>query len=311
MAPSTKLRLPTTPARPSLRCDQDVILPTREPARAKVNLNLAIVGRDAAGYHLLETLMAFADGAEDMLTLDVGEADDALEVLGPFAPGVPAGGDNLVLRATRLVRKMVPSLPPLRWTLDKQLPVAAGIGGGSADAGAALRLLGRALDVQTPILSEAARELGADVPAAFHDGAVWATGRGETLTPVVLPPLPAVLVNPNVICQTPSVFQAYREGGIPFSQGGHAPHSWATAEDVRAWCVGAGNDLLKPARTAVPAIAGVLTAIARTEDCRFAGMSGSGATCFGLFDSKENADRAADRLATERPAWWARAVTIT
>ena len=283
----------------------------REPACAKVNLNLAVVGRDAAGYHLLETLMAFADGAQDMLTLERRVAGgDTLDAKGAFAARVPCGPDNLVLRATSLVRERAPSLPTLGWTLDKILPVAAGIGGGSADTGAALRLMGRAFDVDRSILEDVARELGADVPAAFHDQATWATGRGEVLLPVALPPTPAILVNPGITCETPAVFRAYREAGGAFSRSVPARSGWAGTEPLPAWCAAAGNDLLTAARTVVPDVANVLAAIAACEACRFAGMSGSGATCFGLFDDAEEASHAANALAEEQSAWWVRAVTI-
>ena len=282
-----------------------------EEARAKVNLNLAVVGRDAVGYHLLETVMAFADGASDTVGLSVAsEGPDRLALTGRFADNLLAETDNLLLRATRAIRQHVPRVPSVHWALDKRLPVAAGIGGGSADAGAALRLLGQRFDVDAGTLKEIAVGLGADVPVALYNRAVWATGRGETLADVRLPPVPAILVNAGEPCETPSVFKAYRDTGRAFSAPAEAPPKWSSRRDLIAWCRTAGNDLEPAARIVAPSFGAALAAIRATRACGFAAMSGSGATCFGLFEDASAARAAASAIAVDYPAWWVRAVTI-
>lgn len=245
-----------------------------EWAYAKVNLSLKVIGRRPDGYHELETLFAFAEHG-DVLSVAEGEGL-TLDVTGPFAAGVPRGIDNLVLRAAALLGQA-----PRRgaaMTLDKRLPVAAGIGGGSADAAAALRLLNRfwGLDLDLRVLAERARGLGADVPACVLSRTILGTGRGEHLTEVEedYAGTPLLLVNPGV--------------------------SLSTAEVFRAWdgASGGDNHLLAPALRLVPEIGEVLEALASAPR---SGMSGSGATCFALFD----AERERDRLAASLPArWW-------
>lgn len=282
----------------------------RELACAKVNLNLAITGRDAAGYHRLETVMGFARGAHDVLTLDVaGEGPDRLVVTGPLAGRLVGDDDNLVVQASDAVRAERPDLPPLHWTLEKHLPIAAGIGGGSADAGAALRLMERVFAIDPDILANIAPTLGADVPIAYRDEAAWATGRGDVLADIALAEVPAVLVNPGVASETPIVFRAYRNSGATFSERRPAPNLSAIA-DIYRWCSTTGNDLLAAAVTVAPAVEDVLGAIGSTSACRYAGMSGSGATCFGLFDNASDANAAATALSDAHSTWWVRAVTI-
>lgn len=244
----------------------------QEVAYAKLNLALHVRGREPDGYHRIETIFAFAEDG-DRLRVEKGEGI-SVRVRGPFADGVPGGEDNLVLRAAR-------SLPGGRGaalTLDKRLPVASGIGGGSADAAATLRLLDRwwGLRLGEARLLELARPLGADVPACLLSSTARGEGRGDRLTPLELglAGTPVLLVNP----------------GVPLS----------TAEVFRHWdgTSGAVNDLLAPARRLAPVIDEVLGALA---GARQSGLSGSGATCFGLYEDEAARNRAAAALPE---GWW-------
>ncbi len=282
----------------------------REAARAKVNLNLHITGRDAEGYHRLETLMVLADGAEDVVTLAGVAESDRIDIGGPFAGKLDGDDDNLVLAATRLVRDARPDLPPLAWTLEKNLPVAAGIGGGSADAGAALRLMARVFDVSQRSLQSIAGHLGADVPFAFGDRAGWATARGDRIEPVAVPTVAGLLVNAGDACSTPAVFGAYRSGKDPFSRTIGGPVV-SNADGLLDWCVGTRNDLLDAAVSVAPVIEQVLSALQSLEACRLARMSGSGATCFGLFDTTADAEAAAIALREREPTWWVTPVALS
>jgi 4-diphosphocytidyl-2-C-methyl-D-erythritol kinase len=259
----------------------------RVAAPAKLNLYLHVVGRRADGYHLLDSLVGFADIG------DVVEARPAerlsLEVTGPFAEGL-GGDDNLVLRAAR-------ALGPGRGValrLEKNLPVASGIGGGSSDAAAALLALSKLWEV--PIPPELPIVLGADVPVCLLGRPAWLGGIGEDVVPA--PPLPAlgvVLVNPRIALSTPAVFKA-RQG--PFSGAAR----FEPARGAKAFLDQLGerrNDLSDAAASLVPEIDAALASLGRALLAR---MSGSGATCFGLYESKEAAQEAAARIA--RPGWW-------
>jgi 4-diphosphocytidyl-2-C-methyl-D-erythritol kinase len=271
-------------------------------APAKVNLYLHVVGRRADGYHLLDSLIAFA-GVGDTVT--AAPADDlSLSIDGPFAAGLTTGDDNLVLKAARGLGDLAGVENGAALHLVKRLPPASGIGGGSADAAATLMALTRLWRIDPPRadLMALALRLGADVPMCLAGRAAFASGVGETLDPA--PPLPfcwLVLVNPGVPVSTPSVFKA-RTGAFsdpaPFS----APPRDAVhlAELLR----GRGNDLAAPAETIAPAIGEVRRALAATPGCLLARMSGSGATCFGLYGSEEDAKAAAASLGSAHPAWW-------
>jgi len=279
------------------------------PAPAKVNLALHVTGRRGDGYHLLDTLVAFA-GVGDRVTLRVGGdpgggpgADLAtgqapLTVAGPERAGVPAGPDNLILRAAALA----PAPVPVTFRLDKVLPSAAGLGGGSADAAAALRGL-VALGATMPGTAALAA-LGADVPMCVAGRPLRARGIGDVLDdPGHLPELPAVLVNPRVAVPTAEVFAglACREG-TPLPELPEA--GWADAPALAAWLRRCRNDLEAPARRIAPAIGRALDRLAATPACRLARMSGSGATCFGLYPDMPAAETAAALLRAERPGWW-------
>lgn len=257
-------------------------------APAKVNLTLHVTGQRQDGYHLLDSLVVFAD-AGDWLTCRLGET--SLAVSGPMGQGVPVGPSNLVLRAAELMAQ------PATFTLEKHLPAAAGIGGGSSDAAAALRLLAQLTGQDVP---DQGLSLGADLPICMLGRAGFMRGIGEDVTPVDLPPLHAVLVNPGVPVPTGAVF-----GGLASKD--NAPMTALPpglgATDLVEWLALQRNDLEGPAVAAQPVIADVLQAL-QDSGAALARMSGSGATCFGLYPDSKKAAEAASILA--RPDWWVR-----
>ncbi|BAK67126.1 4-diphosphocytidyl-2-C-methyl-D-erythritol kinase [Sphingobium sp. SYK-6] len=264
-----------------------------EIAFAKVNLALHVRARRADGYHELESLFAFcADG--DVLGGTARE-DGALTLAieGPFADDLSAGEDNLVLRAARALREAAGIRSGADLMLDKRLPVASGIGGGSADAAATLRLLLRLWSISPADvdLARIAAGLGADVPACLGSHTVFGAGIGDKLEPVALDlaDMPVLLVNPLVACPTGPVFAAW-DGE---DRGPLDPRDWARGR----------NDLAAPAMDLVPEIDEVL-AVLRAQLPRLARMSGSGATCFGLFASTAERDAAATRIDRDHPDWW-------
>lgn len=281
-----------------------------EAARAKINLTLRVLGRRPDGYHELESLVAFAD-VGDRLTLDT-EASDGFSLAGPTAPAVE--GPNLVERVMAAVRAADPGLPLGHVHLEKHLPVAAGIGGGSADAAAALRLIQRRWPGRPAIAQIAAdaAQLGADTPACLMSRALVMTGIGERLWPLAkLDPLPAVLVNPRVPLATANVFRALDARPMAVDT---APLDWPealTASDAVRLIADRPNDLEPVARKLEPAIEGVLAELSKQPGCRLTRMSGSGPTCFGVFDSQAGAKAAADALSRAHPAWWVQATALS
>ena len=274
----------------------------REAAPAKVNLHLHVVGKRADGYHLLDSLAVFA-GTGDEVRAEAAD-DLSLTLDGPFAAGLAAEQDNLVLRAARSLADWAGIAPRARLALTKNLPVASGIGGGSADAAAALRALVRLWGLTPPAdaLAALAARLGADVPVCLASHPARMGGIGEILTAAPrLPVCGLALVNPGVAVSTPEVFRARRGG---FSAPADLPDAWPDAAAMAGDLVRLGNDLQAPAVALRPAIADALAAMAAAPGCRLARMSGSGATCFGLFDDDAAAaSAAAGGLA--RPGWWA------
>lgn len=271
--------------------------PPRHLARAKINLTLHITGQRGDGYHLLDSLVVFAD-VGDIVTATPAH-NWSLHVTGPFADGLE-GPDNLMLHAARLTAG-----PPAALTLEKHLPVASGIGGGSADAAATLLALhamdGRALPADTLVL-------GADVPVCGYGAATRMRGIGERLDPLPpLPPLHSVLVNPGVAVSTAAIFRALKIKNNPGM--GCLPH-WPDIDALAAWLTRQRNDMESPARAICPAIGIVLSRLAATN-CLLARMSGSGATCFGLYPSAPEARDAATALATQHPDWWVRATILS
>lgn len=274
-------------------------------APAKVNLFLHVGPVDADGYHPLSSLVAFAD-VGDRVTVAPAERL-SLSVEGPFAAGLAGPGDNLILRALRALGDAAGiGEPPLAVTLEKRLPIAAGLGGGSSDAGAALKLARDALglDQTDDALADIAATIGADGPMCLHARTAWAEGRGERLTPEPrLPSLPAVLINPRVASPTGEVYRAYDAGPPAAADRPAPPPAWDVAA-VLDWLAQQRNDLEPAAVARAPAIAAVLAAAEALPDVRLVRMSGSGATVFALFDAPANAAVAARRLSDSRPDWW-------
>ncbi|WP_295708525.1 4-(cytidine 5'-diphospho)-2-C-methyl-D-erythritol kinase [uncultured Brevundimonas sp.] len=273
-------------------------------APAKINLFLHVGPVDAAGYHPLESLVAFADTGD---AVSVEPADRlTLEVVGPFGEGL-AGEDNLILRAVRALGKAAEiGEPPLRIVLDKRLPVAAGLGGGSSDAGAALRLAAKALslEIDEAGLERIAGVVGADGPMCLRARTAWAGGRGEVLTDEPrLPSLPVVLLNPRLPSPTGAVYRAYDAGSTAQADRPAPPAGWSRSA-VIDWLADQRNDLEAPALALTPGIGEALSAMAEAPGVRLTRMSGSGATVFGLFDTDADASKAADVLRLHHPDWW-------
>ena len=282
-----------------------------DAAPAKVNLTLSVVGRRPDGYHDLESLVAFADVGDELSFAPDGEL--ALTVSGPRAAQAGDAADNLVIKAALALAARVPDLRVGTFQLDKRLPVAAGLGGGSADAAAALRLLARAngLAVYDVRLFEAARATGADVPVCLDPRPRLMRGIGDILSaPLALPRLPAVLVNPGVALSTKSVFVRWTPAAEPAA----FDLTKLSATLGRNECLQLlglhGNDLEAPAMALEPTIAEVLAALRALPGCRLARMSGSGATCFALFAAAAAAITGAQALAAAHPHWWVRATAL-
>lgn len=283
----------------------------RARAPAKVNLFLHVGLPTADGYHPLASWMSFAD-VGDRLTLELAD-EMGFAIKGPFA-GALAGeapAANLAWRAAlRLLERAGARPPPFRLTLEKRLPVAAGLGGGSTDAGAALRLVREAFvpDAPDTELESVAAELGSDGPACVFARPVLATGRGERLSRAPdAPPLPAVLVNPGVACPTGPVYRAYdARSDRGDAEPPKLPTRFETVEAVIACLRACRNDLEPPAQAVAPEIAHVLRRLREDRDVRLARLSGSGATCFALCATQADAAAAARRIQADRPAWWVR-----
>jgi 4-diphosphocytidyl-2-C-methyl-D-erythritol kinase len=282
-----------------------------ERAPAKINLTLAVLGRRADGYHSLDSVVAFAREA-DRLTFAPGPRL-SLRVRGGTAKNAGRVDDNLVLKAARALAAEVPGLTLGRFVLEKRLPVAAGIGGGSSDAGAALRLLARAnrLKLTDPRVRRVARQIGADVSVCLDPRPRRMRGIGEKLSaPLSIPALPTVLVNPGVAVPTKDVFArlGLRPGGKLKRAGSRRlpRHRNGLILALARQC----NDLEPAAIKIQPVIAGVLSLLRGQPDCKLARMSGSGATCFGLFGSPRAAVAAARSIAKAHPRWWVRATTL-
>jgi 4-diphosphocytidyl-2-C-methyl-D-erythritol kinase len=283
-----------------------------EAAPAKVNLTLHIVGRRADGYHELESLVAFTRLA-DRLTLRPG-ASLELRVSGPTAAQAGATDDNLVLRVARAAAERIGNLVLGSFALVKRLPAGAGLGGGSSDAAAALRLLARAngLALDDPRLHDVAKATGADIPVCLDPQPRLMRGIGEILSaPLTLPPLHAVLVHPGFPLATRDVFAALRLAPGERREGRSLPLPVpAEREGLLALLAERGNDLEAPALTLAPEIAEVLAALRALPGCRLARMSGSGSACFGLFTTARAAQAGARSLSVAHPHWWAQPTSL-
>ena len=285
----------------------------RDRAPAKINLTLHITGRRADGYHLLDSLVVFS-GRGDRLALDP-DAPLGLAMDGPTAVKAGPDADNLVLRTARHLAERVPGLRCGAFHLTKRLPVAAGIGGGSSDAAAALRLLARlnGLSLDDPRLMDAARATGADVPVCVAGRARSMAGIGEVLGPLLaIPALYGVLVNPGVALETRPVFAAI--GLVPGAQADFgSAFSAPESTDPETWIAAlrrGRNDMEAAACRLAPVIGDVLAVLAAAPGCRIARMSGSGATCFALFTDRRRASRAAAVLRRDHPGWWVQATRL-
>ena len=274
----------------------------RVGAPAKLNLYLHVTGRRADGYHELDSLVTFTALAD---TLEIAPAETlGLTVSGPVADALD-GADNLAARAAVALAERLGRPANVRITLDKRIPVAAGLGGGSADAAAVLRGLARLWGLgaeHAGVLQETARSLGADVPVCLASRAACMAGIGEALSaPPSLPPCAVLLVNPGVPVATGPVFAARRGTFSAASPIDEAPQDAAA---LAALLRSRRNDLERPALEQAPEIGRVLTRLAEAPGCLLARMSGSGGTCFGLFEDEAAAAGAASAIARDHPAWW-------
>ncbi len=281
-------------------------------ARAKINLALHITGRRSDGYHLLDTLVVFAHISDE---ITVRSADQmSLKISGPYLSQLDAGRTNLVIKAAEALKHKLQkagiSTPGVAIGLDKQLPPASGIGGGSADAAATLLALKQLWGVDPALvdLDRIAIQLGADVPMCLRSIPQRATGIGEKLSAVQLPPLDLVLVNPGIHLSTPKVFSRLEPSfSAPLPQ---IDDVCGSAGLVR-WLEKTDNDLQWSAIGLAPKISKVLRVLEGSDECLFARMTGSGATCFGLFPTRDAANQAAQQIAKNEPTWWCTATRTT
>ena len=297
------MTIPTTSTAPAL---------IRVGAPAKINLYLHVVGRRDNGYHELDSLVMFASEGDSLTVAPLAPAEAAdgprLDIDGPFAAALAGEppDSNLVVRAARDLAAHLGRPPAVAITLTKTLPVASGIGGGSADAAACLTALCRlwGADARDPAVFALAARLGADVPVCLDGRPAYFGGIGEILDPAPsLPDCPALLVNPGVPVPTPAVFRA-RTGDFSWpARLIRPPESLADFADMLS---SRRNDLTKAATRIAPAIACVLVALERSDGCLLARLSGSGATCFAIFSDDAAAQKAADALADAHPRWWVR-----
>lgn len=284
-----------------------------ERAPAKINLTLHVVRRREDGYHDLESLVAFT-GAGDALSLTPASAL-SLRCEGATAAQAGEGDDNLVLKAARHLQALAPQITTGAFHLVKNLPVAAGLGGGSSDAAAALRLLARAngLALDDPRIIEAAAMSGSDVPVCLEKRARMMSGRGERLGPALrLPACYIVLVNPGAAVATPRIFA--RLNLKPGEETGFRAHP-PVADDLDfdaliALLKRCRNDLEDAASVEAPVIGHVLSVLSAARSCKLARMTGSGATCFGLFPTRLAASRAARVIKRDHPSWWVKAAAL-
>lgn len=280
---------------------------TRRLAPAKVNLYLHVGDKRADGYHDLLSLVVFAD-AGDWLSASPSDRI-SLRVTGTF-PDIGTADDNLVVKATHALQawanKNGHKTKPVELALEKNLPIASGIGGGSSDAATALLMLAElwGLPIAMDELERLGLSLGADIPVCMRQSPTLVSGIGEILKPVTLPALHLVLVNPREQVPTAQVFKA-----LSARSGAHALPlpKCETARDLAMYLDRTGNDLAAPAKAITPTIMHVENALAATDGCLVVRMSGSGATCFGLYETAAAADAAAKAIAAAHPAWWVRA----
>lgn len=281
-------------------------MPAAEIARAKVNLALHVTGQRADGYHLLDSLVVFPDIGD---VVSISPEGNGLTVVGPYGHALSgsAESDNLVMKAACLLSEATGRDPrKISLSLDKILPVASGIGGGSADAAAALRLLRRvwAVDICDSALGQLSLKLGADVPMCLLSAPARVSGIGELIEPIAaIPDCGIVLVNPGVEVPTPEVFRTLKRRNnppLPEIPAAGFPEFDALVD----WLRETRNDLADPAMEIAPDIAGVLSLLEAQGEVAFARMSGSGATCFALTRDPAEAEALSSRIAASQPLWW-------
>ncbi|MAZ02922.1 MAG: 4-(cytidine 5'-diphospho)-2-C-methyl-D-erythritol kinase [Sneathiella sp.] len=278
-------------------------------ARAKINLYLHVTGRRSDGYHLLDSLVVFADYG-DKLTVE-SDSSLSLEISGPFSAGIPATDDNLILKAARLLQENTAEKKGAKIRVVKNLPIAAGIGGGSADAALALQLLDKLWETGLfdRQLADLGLSLGADVPVCLYGKPTIMTGVGEQLSSgLIIPKIHIILVNCNISVSTADVFRHLEisnapKSGLNVKEGNEA--------DLISALQRTGNDLQAPAFQIAPQIESVIDEIAGETGCQLARMSGSGATVFGLFETAKAARNAAESIQSRHPDWWVRATVIS
>lgn len=279
----------------------------RVRAPAKINLSLHVVGKREDGYHLLDGLVVFTELGDELAISPA--AADRLVIDGPMAEGVPLEG-NIVVHALALARQVAGEhgidIPSLTIALTKNLPSAAGIGGGSADAAALLRHLGETYPALQVPLAKAAARLGADVPMCLTGAPSRITGIGEAIEPLAsMPPLDMVLVNPRIAVPTPAIFARLRTAGNP-PPPAVPPQGFATLSSLADFLKSCRNDLSEPAESLAPVVIEALASL-RGDGALLSRMSGSGATVFGLFGSAEDAKAAAAAVRDAHPHWWVEA----
>ena len=271
-------------------------------AHAKVNLTLHVVGQRANGYHDLQSLVCLTEFGDQVHLSPASEF--GFHVTGPYALGIPVDDSNLVVQAAESMAHKYSRSLNCKIVLEKNLPMASGIGGGSSDAAAAMKALSQFWSVPLPNVDEL-MTLGADIPVCMSTGLTLMEGAGEQITH--LSPAPnwgLLLVNPNVGVSTPAVFHSLRSKNNPQMQG-----TFEKCQDI-AWLCHQRNDLEPPAVALVPEVAAVIDAISATPQCQVARMSGSGATCFGIFPALNQAQTAARTLQHAHPDWWVVSTTL-
>lgn len=282
-------------------------------ARAKINLTLRILGRRLDGYHELQSLTAFASDVFDVVTLDISKPP-TVTMSGPFAPAVV--GPNILALVLERLATLEPHLKLGALHVEKNLPVAAGIGGGSANAAAALRTFAHANQdlAATVDWFALAAELGADVPVCLLNRTAMMTGIGDKLTPLSdLPQLPAVLINPQAPVPADKTAQVFRTlNAAELSDGLQTPdfEEYADRDSLLAYLQSQGNDLAAPAAQVVPEIGDVLVALRSAPGCLYANLSGAGPTCFGIFKDQRSAAAAAQTFLAPHPNWWVKSTTL-
>lgn len=272
----------------------------RVNAPAKINLSLHITGKRADGYHLLESLVAFTDFG-DVLRLSSADAV-TFQMQGAFATQL-LNEDNIVLRAARMLQEKAGISEGVHIALEKNIPVGAGLGGGSADAAATLRGLNELWNLRLKLdeLSQLALHLGSDVPVCLQSRSSWITGVGEHVNPASLPDIWLVLVNPRLPLLTAQVYHAFN-GDL--SDVTKLPNTWCGIEDMISFLKAQHNALERPAISLLPVIQDVIAVIAATPECLLARMSGSGATCFGIYQTEHLAQQALLTIQAKHPDWW-------